>query len=48
VHRVGPGGREEVTAFHKQADRLIADAQLIPAYFVPLVGLRGVSKRESS
>jgi hypothetical protein len=28
VHPVGPGGHEQVTAFHKEADRLIADTQL--------------------
>ena len=41
VHPVGPGGHEQVTAFHKQADRLVADARLIPARFVPLVGAHG-------
>jgi protein-L-isoaspartate(D-aspartate) O-methyltransferase len=48
VHPVGPGGRELVTAFHKEGDRLIADAQLTPAAFVPLVGRHGMSKREPS
>jgi len=42
VHPVGPGGRELVTAFHKQGDRLVEDAQVIPASFVPLVGTYGV------
>ena len=46
VHPVGPGGREQVTAFHKQAGRLIIDTQLTRARFVPLVGLHGVLKRE--
>jgi protein-L-isoaspartate(D-aspartate) O-methyltransferase len=46
VHPVGPGGREQVTAFHKEAGRLSIDTQLTPARFVPLVGLYGVSKRE--
>lgn len=46
VHPVGPGGREQVTAFHKEADRLIIDTQLTPARFVPLIGLHGVSKQE--
>jgi protein-L-isoaspartate(D-aspartate) O-methyltransferase len=41
VHPVGPGGHEQVTAFHKKADRLVADARLIPARFVPLVGTHG-------
>jgi protein-L-isoaspartate(D-aspartate) O-methyltransferase len=40
VHPVGPGGRELVTAFHKDQDgnRLITDAHLTRAYFVPLIG----------
>jgi protein-L-isoaspartate(D-aspartate) O-methyltransferase len=46
VHPVGPGGREQVTAFHKEAGRLIIDTQLTRARFVPLVGLHGVLKRE--
>jgi protein-L-isoaspartate(D-aspartate) O-methyltransferase len=46
VHPVGPGGREQVTAFHKEAGRLVADAWLIPAYFVPLVGVHGLRSRE--
>jgi protein-L-isoaspartate(D-aspartate) O-methyltransferase len=41
VHPVGPGGHEQVTAFHKEADRLVADAELVPARFVPLVGTHG-------
>ena len=46
VHPVGPGGREQVTAFHKEAGRLVADAWLTPAYFVPLVGAHGLRSRE--
>jgi protein-L-isoaspartate(D-aspartate) O-methyltransferase len=46
VHPVGPGGHEQVTAFHKEADRLIADTQLTPARFVPLVGIHGARSRE--
>jgi protein-L-isoaspartate(D-aspartate) O-methyltransferase len=46
VHPVGPGGREEVTAFSKQAGRLVADARLVPARFVPLVGTHGTPGRE--
>jgi protein-L-isoaspartate(D-aspartate) O-methyltransferase len=42
VHPVGPGGHEQVTAFHKKTDRLIPDAQIIPARFVPLVGAHGI------
>jgi protein-L-isoaspartate(D-aspartate) O-methyltransferase len=46
VHPVGPGGHEQVTAFHKEAGRLIIDTQLTPARFVPLVDLHGISERE--
>ena len=46
VHPVGPGGNELVTAFHKQGGRLVADARLTPAYFVPLVGAHGTSSRD--
>ena len=46
VHPVGPGGREQVTAFHQQAGRLVTDAQLVPARFVPLIGVHGVSSRQ--
>jgi protein-L-isoaspartate(D-aspartate) O-methyltransferase len=48
VHPLGPGGHEQVTAFHKEADRLIADTQLTLARFVPLVGAHGLSNREPS
>ena len=41
VHPVGPGGREVVTAFHKRAGQLVAEARLTGAYFVPLVGAHG-------
>jgi protein-L-isoaspartate(D-aspartate) O-methyltransferase len=46
VHPVGPGGHEQVTAFHKQAGRLIADTRLTPARFVPLVGAYGADSRQ--
>jgi protein-L-isoaspartate(D-aspartate) O-methyltransferase len=46
VHPVGPGGREQVTAFHKEGGQLLADARLTPAYFVPLVGAHGIRSRE--
>jgi protein-L-isoaspartate(D-aspartate) O-methyltransferase len=46
VHPVGPGGREQVTAFHKEAGQLVTDAWLTPAYFVPLVGAHGIGSRE--
>ena len=40
VHPVGPGGQEVVTLFRKQGDRLVADAELTAAHFVPLVAGR--------
>jgi protein-L-isoaspartate(D-aspartate) O-methyltransferase len=43
---VGPGGHEQVTAFHKEAGRLIADTRLIPARFVPLIGAHGSPSRD--
>jgi protein-L-isoaspartate(D-aspartate) O-methyltransferase len=46
VHPVGPGGGEQVTCFHKEAGRLVADARLTPAFFVPLIGAHGVRSRE--
>jgi len=46
VHPVGPGGREQVTVFHNEAGRLVADARLTPAYFVPLVGAHGLRSQE--
>ena len=46
VHPVGPGGREQVTCFHKDADRLVADTQLVLARFVPLMGVHGVANEE--
>ena len=46
VHPVGPGGHEQVTAFHKEAGQLVADARLTPAYFVPLAGAHGHRSRE--
>jgi protein-L-isoaspartate(D-aspartate) O-methyltransferase len=46
VHPVGPGGREQVTAFHKEAGRLVADARLTAAYFVPLVGAHGLPSQQ--
>ena len=46
VHPVGPGGREQVTSFHKDAGRLVADTQLVLARFVPLMGVHGVANKE--
>ena len=45
VHPLGPGGREQVTAFRKEAGQLVADARLTPAYFVPLVGAHGTASQ---
>jgi|SRR5439155_11574880 len=42
VHPVGPGGNEMVTAFRKEGGRLVEEARLAPAYFVPLVGRFGL------
>jgi protein-L-isoaspartate(D-aspartate) O-methyltransferase len=46
VHPVGPGGHEDVTCFSKQADRLVVEARLVPARFVPLVGAYGPPAQE--
>jgi protein-L-isoaspartate(D-aspartate) O-methyltransferase len=46
VHPVGPGGHEQVTAFSRLADRLVVEARLVPARFVPLVGAYGTPARE--
>jgi protein-L-isoaspartate(D-aspartate) O-methyltransferase len=46
VHPVGPGGREQVTAFHEEGGRLVADTRLTPAYFVPLIGAHGLPSRD--
>jgi protein-L-isoaspartate(D-aspartate) O-methyltransferase len=46
VHPVGPGGHEQVTAFSRQADRLVVEARLVPARFVPLVGAYGTPAQE--
>jgi protein-L-isoaspartate(D-aspartate) O-methyltransferase len=46
VHPVGPGGREDVTCFSRQAGRLVAEARLVAARFVPLVGVHGAPAPE--
>ena len=46
VHPVGPGGQEQVTCFSRQADRLVVEARLVRARFVPLVGAYGTPARE--
>ena len=42
VHPLGPGGYETVTAYRKQGSRLVEEARLTPASFVPLVGEHGL------
>ena len=42
VHPVGPGGAEIVVAFRKEGGRLVEDARLVPAHFVPLIGRHGL------
>lgn len=45
VHPLGPGGYEIVIAYRKDAGRLIEEARLTPASFVPLVGEHGLPER---
>jgi protein-L-isoaspartate(D-aspartate) O-methyltransferase len=44
VHPVGPGGNEVVTVFRKQHGEVLEEAQLVRAYFVPLVGAHGLAE----
>lgn len=44
VHPLGFGGDEIVTAYRKQGERLVPEAQLIPAHFVRLVGAHGFTE----
>ena len=44
VHPVGPGGREDVALFVKQADRLVRRRTIVGAHFVRLVGERGFAE----
>jgi protein-L-isoaspartate(D-aspartate) O-methyltransferase len=41
VHPVGPGGREDVALFAKEADGLVRRRTIVGAHFVRLVGERG-------
>jgi protein-L-isoaspartate(D-aspartate) O-methyltransferase len=41
VHPLGPGGQETVTAYRKEGDRLVEEARVTGAFFVPLVGRYG-------
>ena len=45
VQPIGPAGDEVVTGFQKTEGRLIRQEELTGAYFVPLLGTFGVSKR---
>ena len=38
VRPVGPGGHEQVTAFSRQAERLVVEARLVPASSSPWSG----------
>jgi hypothetical protein len=38
---IGPGGRDNVVQFVKSGDRLLRGRDVIPAYFVRLVGRHG-------
>jgi protein-L-isoaspartate(D-aspartate) O-methyltransferase len=42
VHPLGSGGSETVIAYRKEAGRLLEEARLTPASFVPLVGEHGL------
>jgi protein-L-isoaspartate(D-aspartate) O-methyltransferase len=42
VHPLGPGGYEIVIAYRKRGGRLVEEARLTPASFVPLVGEYGL------
>jgi protein-L-isoaspartate(D-aspartate) O-methyltransferase len=42
VHPLGPGGYEIVIAYRKEGVRLLEEARLTPASFVPLVGEHGL------
>lgn len=42
VHPLGPGGYETVIAYRKEGGRLVEEARLTPASFVPLVGRHGL------
>ncbi len=44
AHPVGCGGNEVVTTYRKHGDRLVPEASVIPARFVPLVGAHGLAE----
>ena len=41
VHPVGPGGREDVTAFRREGSDLVSEGLVSPAHFVRLIGEHG-------
>jgi protein-L-isoaspartate(D-aspartate) O-methyltransferase len=41
VQPIGPGGLEEVTAFERRGEDLVAVARVTGAHFVPLYGEHG-------
>jgi protein-L-isoaspartate(D-aspartate) O-methyltransferase len=47
VHPLGPGGYETVIAYRKAVGRLVEEARLTPATFVPLVGEHGLPEDRS-
>jgi protein-L-isoaspartate(D-aspartate) O-methyltransferase len=47
VHPLGPGGYETVIAYRKEGGRLVEEARLTPASFVPLVGEHGLPEEPS-
>jgi protein-L-isoaspartate(D-aspartate) O-methyltransferase len=47
VHPLGPGGYETVIAYRKRGGRLVEEARLTPASFVPLVGEYGIPEERS-
>jgi protein-L-isoaspartate(D-aspartate) O-methyltransferase len=47
VQPIGPGGEEIVTCFRKEGERLVREASIVPACFVPLVGEHGVAGRRT-
>jgi protein-L-isoaspartate(D-aspartate) O-methyltransferase len=44
VHPLGPGGYETVIGYRKEGGRLVEEARLTPASFVPLVGEHGLAE----
>lgn len=47
IHPLGPGGNETVIAYRKRGGRLVVQARLTSASFVPLVGEYGLPEQRS-